>query len=135
MNVKSFTNLNEQNFRLWSFFVSIIDKQQIFWKKVSRIFIILLFLLTFSRFFEIISCSFINLWFIIRSPLHDLITIIQLRNILIHFIRTAIFRNILYVLTVTKEKLHIIENVMTISCNFTFSLLSVETKCIFVFET
>ena len=61
--------------------------------------------------------------------------IIQLRNILIHFIRTAIFRNILYVLTVTKEESHIIENVIAISCNFTFSSLSIETKCNFFLET
>ena len=134
MNVKSFKNLNERNFKLESFSVLIADKQQIFWKKSSRIFIIFLSLLKFLRAFEIISCSFIDLWFIIQSALHDLTTIIQLQNILIYFIRTAIFRNIFYVLTVTKEKSHIIEDVIAISCNFTFSSLSVETKCIFFFR-
>ena len=34
-----------------------------------------------------------------------------------------------------EKKSHIIENVIAISCNFTFSSLSVETKCIFVLET
>ena len=89
----------------------------------------------FSRAFEIISCSFTNLWFIIQFASRDLTVIIQLQNILIHFIRTTIFRNILYVLTVTKERSHIIENVIAILCNLTFSPLSVETKCISLFET
>ena len=40
---------------------------------------------------------------------------IQLQNILIYFIRTAIFRNILYISTVTKVKSHIIESVIAIS--------------------
>ena len=57
--------------------------------------------------------------------------IIQLRNILINFIQTTIFRNIFYALTVTKKKSYIIENVIAISCNFTFSSLSVEAKCFF----
>ena len=135
MSIESFKSLNIQNFRLWSFSISITDKQQIFWKKSLRIFIAFLSLLKFSRAFEIISCSFINLWFITRFASHDLTAIIQLRNILIHFIRTIIFRNIFYALTVTKEKLHIIENVIVISCNFTFSSLSVEAKCIFFLET
>ena len=135
MNVESFKNLNEPDFRLWSFSVLIVDKQQIFWKRSSRIFIIFLFLLKFSRAFEIILYSSANLWFIIRFAFHDLTAIIQLRNILIHFIWTVIFRNILYALTVTKEKLHIIEDVIAISCNFTFSFLSVETKCISLLET
>ena len=108
----------------------IIDKQQVFWKRASRIFIILLFLLKFSRAFEIISCSFINLWFIIRFTFHDLTAVIQLRNILIHFIRTTIFRDIFYASTVTKERSYIIEGVIAISCNYTFSFLSIKTKCI-----
>ena len=135
MNAESFTNLSEQDFRLWSFFISIADKQQIFWKRLSRIFIILLFRLKFLWVFEIISCSSADLWFIIRFTFYDLIVIIQLRNILIHFIWTATFRNIFYVLTVTKEELYIIENVIAISYNLTFSSLSVETKCISVLET
>ena len=135
MSVESFKNLNEQDFRLWSLSVLITDKQQIFWKKSSRIFITFLFLLKFSSVFEIILCSFANLWFITRFAFYDLTAITQLRNILIHFIRTAIFRNIFYVLTVTKEKSHIIENVIAISCNFTFSSLSVEAKCISFFKT
>ena len=128
-------NLNEQDFKLWLLFDSIIDKQQIFWKRLSRIFIILLSLLKFSRAFEIISCFFANLWFITRSAFHDLTAIIQLRNILIHFIRTTIFRNLFYVLTITKEKLYIIEGVIATLFNLTFSLLSVEAKCIFLLET
>ena len=56
-------------------------------------------------------------------------------NILIYFIRTIIFRNIFYVLTITKKELHIIENVIAISCNLTFSSLSIETKCISLLET
>ena len=135
LNAENFKNLNERDFRLWSFSVSIIDKQQIFWKKSSRIFITLLSLLKFLRTFKIISCSFINLWFIIRFAFHELTAVIQLRNILIHFIQTTIFRNILYILTVTKEKSYIFENVIAISCNFTFLSLSVEAKCIFLFET
>ena len=131
MNVESFKNLNERDFKSWLFFVLIINKQQIFWKKSSRIFIILLFLLKFLRAFEILLCSFANLWFIIWCAFHDLTTIIQLRNILIHFIRTTIFRNILYALTVTKKRSNIIENVIAILCNFTFLSLSVEAKCIF----
>ena len=87
MNVESFKNSNERDFKLWSLFVSIIDKQQIFWKESSRIFIILLSLLKFLRAFETISCSSADLWFIIRFTSHDLTAIIQLRNILIHFIR------------------------------------------------
>ena len=135
MNVKNFKNLSERDFKLWSFSVSIIDKQQIFWKKLSRIFRTLLFLLKFLQVFEIISCSFANLWFITRFTLHDLTAITQLQNILIHFIRTIIFRDILYVLTITKEKLYIIEDVIAISCNLVFLFLSVETKCIFLLET
>ena len=134
MNAESFKNLNKQDFKLWSFSILIIDKQQIFWKKSSRIIIILLFLLKFSRVFKIILCSFTNLWFIIRFALHDLTAITQLRNILIHFIRTTIFRNIFYVLTVMKRRSHIIEDVIAISCNLTFSSLSVEAKCISFFE-
>ena len=61
--------------------------------------------------------------------------IIQLQNILIHFIRTVIFRDILYTLTVTKVRSHIIEDVIAISCNFTFSLLSIEAKYISFLET
>ena len=135
MSVESFKNLNERVLRLWSLFVSIIDKQQTFWKRSSRIFIILLSLLKFSRVFKIISCSSVNLWFIIQSAFHNLTAITQLRNILIHFIRTIIFRNILYALTVTKEKLHIIKNVIATSYNFTSSFLSIETKYISLFET
>ena len=135
LSAESLKNLSKRDFRLWSFSVSIADKQQIFWKRSLRIFIILLFLSKFSRAFEIISCSFTNLWFIIRSAFRDLTAIIQLRNNLIYFIWTTIFRNILYALTVTKEKSHIIEDVIVISCNFTFSPLSVEAKCISLFET
>ena len=40
-----------------------------------------------------------------------------------------------YILTVTKKKSHIIEDVIAISCNFTFSSLSIEAKCIFFLET
>ena len=87
MSAENFKNSSERNFRLWSLFVSITDKQQIFWKRSSRIFIILLSLLKSSRIFEIISCSSADLWFIIRSASHDLTAITQLRNILIHFIR------------------------------------------------
>ena len=119
---------------MWSFSVSIVDKQQIFWKESSQIFIALLFLLKFLRVFEILLCFFVNLWFIIRFASHNLTTIIQLRNILIHFIRTTIFRNIFYALIVTKEKSYIIANVIAISCNFKFSSLSIETKCISFFE-
>ena len=113
----------------------IIDKQQIFWKRLSQIFIVLFFLLKFSWVFKIISCFSVDLRFITRFAFHDLTGIIQLQNILIHFIRTIISRNILYALIVMKVKAHIIEDVITISCNFTFSLLSVETKCIFFLET
>ena len=134
INAKSFKNSNKQNFKLWLFFVLIADKQQIFWKRSLKLFIILLFLLKFSRVFEIISYLFADLWFIIRIAFHDLTTITQLSNILIHFIQAIIFRNIFYDLTVTKERSHIIEDVIAISCNFTFSSLSVEAKCIF-FET
>ena len=80
-------------------------------------------------------CSSANLWFMIRFEFHDLTAVIQLRNILIYFIRTAIFRNILYILTVTKEELYIIEDVIAISCNLTFSFLLIEAKCISFFET
>ena len=135
MSVESFKDLNERNFKLWLLSVSIIDKQQIFWKKSSRIFIIFLFLLKFLEAFEIISYSFANLWFIIWFTFHDLTAITQLRNILIHFIQTVIFRNIFYVLTVTEKRLYIIEDVIVISCNFTFSFLSVEAKCISFLET
>ena len=135
MSIESFKNLNERDFRLWLLFVLIIDKQQIFWKRSSWIFITLLFLLKFSWVFEIISCFSVNLWFITRFASHDLITITQLRNILIYFIRTIIFRNILYVLTVTKERSYIIKIVIAISYNFTFSSLSIETKCISFLET
>ena len=134
MNAESFKNLSERDFKLWSFSVSITDKQQIFWKRSSRIFIILLFLLKFSQVFEIISYSFTDLWFIIRSALHNLTTITQLRNILIYFIRTIIFWNIFYVLTITKERSHIIEDVIAISFNLTFLLLSVEARCISFLE-
>ena len=134
INNKSFKHLSERNFNIWLFSISITDKQQIFWKRSSRIFIILLFLLRFLRVFEIISCSFANLWLITRSAFHDLTTIIQLRIILIHSIRTIIFRDIPYILTVTKRKLYIIEGVIATSCNFKFSSLSVETKWIFLFE-
>ena len=89
MSAESFKNLNERDFRLWSFSALIADKQQVFWKKSSRIFIILLFLLKFLRVFEIISCLFADLWFITRSASHDLTAVTQLRNILIHFIRYA----------------------------------------------
>ena len=130
MSAENFKNLNEREFKLWSLFVPIADKQLIFWKRSSRVFIILLFLLKFSRAFEIILCSFADLWFIIRSASHDLTTVTQLQNILIHFIRTTISRHILYALTVTKEESHIIEGVIVISCNLTFSSLSVEAKCI-----
>ena len=75
------------------------------------------------------------MWFIIRLTSHDLTAITQLRNILIHFIRTTIFRNILNILTVTKEESHIIEDVIAISYNLTFSLLSIGTKYIFLFKT
>ena len=135
MNVKSFKDLNERKFKLWSFTVSIADKQQVFWKNSSRIFIILLSLQKFSRAFIIISCSFINLWFITRFVFHDLTAVIQLQDILIYFIRTVISRDILYALIITKMKSYIIEDVIAISCNFTFSPLSVETKCISFFET
>ena len=120
---------------MWSLFILIADKQQIFWKRSSRIFIILLFLLKFSRVFKIILCSFTDLWFIIRSALHNLTAITQLRNILIHFIWTMIFRNTLYALTVTKERSYIIEDVIAISCNLIFSSLSIEAKCVSFFET
>ena len=135
MNVESFKNLNERNLKLWSFSILIIDKQQIFWKRSAWIFIILLFLLKFLRAFEIISSSFINLWFIIRFASYDLTAITQLRNILIYFIQTTIFQNILYALIVTKKESNIIENVIAISYNLIFSFLSVEAKCIFFFET
>ena len=134
LNVESFKDLSERNFKLWSFSVSIADKQQIFWKKSSQIFIILLSLSKFSRVFEIILCLSADLWFINRFTSRDLTAIIQLWNILIHFIRTIIFRNIFYVLTVTKGKSHIIEDVIAISCNFTFLSLSIEAKCISFFE-
>ena len=58
MSAESFKDLNKRDLKLWLFFVSIVDKQQIFWKKSSRIFITLLFLLKFSRVFQIISYSF-----------------------------------------------------------------------------
>ena len=106
MSAESFKNLNEQDLRLWSFSVSIIDKQQIFWKRSSWIFIALLFLLKFSRAFEIILCSFTDLWFIIRSAFHDLTAIIQLRNILIHFIR-YVFLSAWYYLIYIKSLKHI----------------------------
>ena len=54
---------------------------------------------------------------------------------MIRFIWIIIFRNIFYVLTVIKERLYIIESVIAISCNLTFSLLSVEAECIFLFKT
>ena len=135
LNAESFKNLNKRDFRLWLLSVSIIDKQQVFWKKSPRKFIALLFLSKFLRAFEIISCFSANLWFIIRSASRDLTAIIQLRNILIHFIQITISRNILYALIVTKEKSYIIESVIAISCNFTFSSLSVEAKCISFLET
>ena len=80
-------------------------------------------------------CSFANLWFIIRSSFHDLTMIIQLQHILIYFIRTTISRDIFYILNVTKRKSYIIEDVIVISCSFTFSSLSIEAKCISLFET
>ena len=135
LSIENVKNLNERNFKLWSFSVSIADKQQIFWRKSLQIFIILLFLSTFSRAFEIILCSFADLWFIIWFASRDLIIMIQLRNILIDFIRTIIFRNILYALTIMKEESHIIEDVIASSCNFTFSFLSIEAKCISFLET
>ena len=91
-------------------------------------------MLKFLRAFEIISCSFINLRFIIRSAFHDLTAIIQLRNILIYFIRITIFQNIFYALTVTKKKSYIIKDVIAILCHVTFSSLSVEAKCISFLE-
>ena len=94
-----------------------------------------MFLLKFIRAFKIISYFFADLWFIIQFAFHDLTAITQLRNILIYFIQTVIFRNIFYVLTVTKEKSHIIENVIAISCNLIFSPLSVGAKCISFLET
>ena len=135
MNAESFKDLNEKDFRLWSFSVSMTNKQQIFWKKSSRIFIVLLFLLKFSWIFKIISYFSANLWFIIWSVFHDLTTIIQLQNILIYFIRTAIFGDIFYTLIVTKVRSYIIEDVIAISCNFIFSFVSSEAKCISLFET
>ena len=135
MNVENFKNLNEQNFGLWLLSVLITNKQQIFWKRSSLIFITLLFLLKFSRAFEIILCFSANLWFITRSAFHNLIAITQLRNILIHFIRTVIFRNIFYVLTVMKKESYIIDNVIAISCNLTFLSLSIEIKYISLLET
>ena len=45
------------------------------------------------------------------------------------------FRDIFYILTVMKEKSHITEDVIIISCNFTFPFLSVEAKCIFFLKT
>ena len=128
-------NLSEQDFKLLLFFIWITDKQHVFWKRSSRIVIVLLFLLKFLQAFKIILYFSANLWFIIRSAFYDLIIITQLRNILIHFIRTIISRDIFYILTVTKKESHIIENVIAISCNFTFSSLSVETKCISFLET
>ena len=92
-------------------------------------------MLKFSWIFEIISCSSADLQFIIRFAFYNLIVIIQLQNILIHFIRTTISRNIFYALIVTKMKLYIIENVIAISCNLIFSSLSIEAKCIFFLET
>ena len=109
MNVKNFKNLNEKNFRLWSFFVLIINKQQIFWKKSSRIFIILFSCWNSHEF------DFADLWFIIRFAFHDLTAIIQLRNILIHFIR-YIFLSIWYYLIYIKLLEHI-------KFNFLFSWL------------
>ena len=103
-------------------------------KEIIRIFITLLFLLKFSRVFEIISCPSADLWFIIRFTLHNLTAVTQLRNILIHFIWTIIFQNIFYTLTVTKERSHIIKDVIATSCNFTFSSLSVKAKCISFLE-
>ena len=135
MNNENFKNLNERDFRLWSFFISITDKQRIFWKKSLWIFIILLFLLKFSQAFEIILYSFADLWFIIQFALYDLTVIIQLRNVLIHFIRIIIFRDIFYVLIVTEKKSHIIKDVIAISCNLTSSLLSIEAKYISFLET
>ena len=135
MNAESFTNLSERDFRLWSLSVSITDKQQIFWKRSSWIIIILLFLLKFSWIFEIILCSSADLWFIIRFAFYNLTATIQLRNILIHFIRTTIFWNILYALIVMKRESYIIEDVIAISCNFTSLLLLIRAKCISVLET
>ena len=85
--------------------------------------------------FEIISCSFVDLWFIIRSTFYNLTAIIQLQYILIYLIRTTISRNILYTMTVIKEESYIIKDIIAISCNLIFSFLSIETKCIFLFET
>ena len=92
-------------------------------------------LLKFLWAFEIILCSLADLWFIIRFVFYNLTAIIQLQNILIYFIQTVIFQNNLYVLTVTKVKSHIIEDVIVISCNFTFSSLSIEAKYISFLET
>ena len=120
---------------MWLLSVSITDEQQIFWKRLSRIFIALLFLLKLLWVFEIISYLFVDLWFIIQFASYNLIAITQLRNILIHFIRTAIFRNIFYALTVMKRRSYIIEDVIAISCNYIFLSLSIRTKCISLLET
>ena len=111
MSAESFKNLNEWDFKLWSFSVSIADKQQIFWKKSSRIFITLLFLLKFSWAFEIISCSFADLWFITRFASHDLTAVTQLRNILIYFIRYA-FLPTWYYLVYIRPLEHIKSNLL-----------------------
>ena len=92
-------------------------------------------MLKFSQDFKIILYSFADWWFIIQFAFHDLITITQLQNILIYFIRTATFQKIFYVLIVTKKKSYIIEDAIAISCNLTFSSWSIETKYIFLLET
>ena len=131
MSASSFKNSNERNFKLWLFFVLMIDKQQIFWKKLSRIFVSSLFILKFLWVFEMILYSSAELWFITRFTFYNLTTIIQLSNILIHFNPVIISRDILYALTVTKVKLYIIEDVIVIFCILISSFLSIETKCIF----
>ena len=89
----------------------------------------------FSWVFKIILCSSADLWFIIRSAFHDLTAVTQLRNILIHFIRTIISRGILHTLTVLKKESYIIEGVIVILYNLIFLSLSIEAKCISLLET
>ena len=107
MSAENFKNLNERDFKLLSFSVLIADKQQIFWKKSSRIFIILLFLLKFSRVFKIILYSFADLRFIIRFTFYDLTAIIQLRN-------CYVFNNMYQIL-----KIHRQAWLITINCSST----------------
>ena len=76
-------------------------------------------MLKFLRIFEITLYSSALLQFITESAFYDLTAIIRLQNILIHFIRTTISRDILYILTITKVRSHIIEDVIAIlhSCS------------------